>query len=143
MIPMAIVNLPLIPDQWKLITPSIQYLLRQTHRSAVCLFYSPLSPSDPNSIGIAFRKPLAPSAEHVAISRSNISVAQGNSFMATSTLIFHWQFVLQRRPAATIQQGDTDSRATSNSEIFCSRSQNMLSSPAMQAVAVDHSEASM
>ena len=70
-------------------------------------------------------------------------MAQGNSFMATSTLILYWQFVLQRRPATTIQQGGTDSRATSNSETFCNRSQNMLPSPAMQAVAADPSEVSV
>ena len=111
--------------------------------SPLCRSYSPLSPSDSSSIGIAFRKPLAPSAEHVAISRSNVSVAQGNSFMATFALTFHWHFFLHRRPATTIQQGGTDSRATSNSETFCNRSQDMLPSPAMQAVAVDSSEASM
>ena len=50
---------------------------------------------------------------------------------------------LQRRPATTIQQGGTDSRATSNSETFCNRSQDMLPIPAMQGVAADPSEASV
>ena len=75
-------------------------------------FYSPLSPSDASSIGTAFRKPLAPSAEHVAISRSHISVAQRNSSMATSTLIFDRHLFLSnvRRPptcskvAPTVEQ---------------------------------------
>ena len=111
--------------------------------SPFCSFYSPLSPSEFSSIGIAFRKPLAPSAEHVAISRNNISVAQGNSFMATSTLIFYRQlsFSNVRRPpfskvARTVEQLVIQ-------KPFATEARTCCQAQRLQAVAADPSEASV